>query len=270
MKIPCIPKTILSAVIASAFFTPDLFSLKENITSAATLPRTQTQPLFKYTLRKYLTQADIQRTGELEQELNRFFQYVQNLRTGRPLGLIKLDSDKVINFNRAISKLRDLVDSKVEITLSNKNLFSGLNFTSHASDEDGDYFQSIDFNRCVIRGPNGSGVNFDGSVLIGSDFSHSDVQGATFRGAIMDGNFTYADLRNTNLHLADCRKLKMQDVNLEGARLEGANLSGAELNGTNLTNTNLESAILENALYYSSTRFPAGFKPEEHIRRRFD
>ncbi|HHX5114180.1 pentapeptide repeat-containing protein [Listeria monocytogenes] len=61
-----------------------------------------------------------------------------------------------------------------------------------------------------------------------------------------------ADLKNTNLRLADLRGAYLSNANLRGANLRFADISNANLSNANLSNANLSIADLSNANLYNA------------------
>ncbi|GHU71762.1 hypothetical protein FACS189413_13910 [Bacteroidia bacterium] len=77
-----------------------------------------------------------------------------------------------------------------------------------------------------------------------------------------------AYLKNAKFFGAKLEGANFQEANLEGAGFKDANLKGAmffeaHLEGADLR-ADLGGANLEGAIYNKETRFPEGFKPEEH------
>jgi Pentapeptide repeats (8 copies) len=98
------------------------------------------------------------------------------------------------------------------------------------------------YDGCDMRGADWAGVNLTRVMLVGVDFRSASLRGACFRGA-----------------------------NLIGANLAGADLRGADLSGAALYMTEDEEPIclpnLQGARYDRHTRWPEGFRPEEHGAR---
>ncbi|WP_028313351.1 pentapeptide repeat-containing protein [Desulfatibacillum aliphaticivorans] len=123
------------------------------------------------------------------------------------------------------------------------------------------------------------------SDLTGADFTNGNLSGAKFSGGRFTGaDFLYADLTNARFFDVDLTRAFFLDANLTGAvfsrvdlknaeliggdfsmaRFNAADLSGATLFDADLTKTNLNKTKLIGTKYDKTTKFPDGFKPEEH------
>ena len=82
-------------------------------------------------------------------------------------------------------------------------------------------------------------LDYGKQSLVGSDFSGSDLNGATFYLTdLQDANLSGCDLQNATLYGA-----KLKDTNLSNSNLREVTLDSAVLDGTDLTNTNLEDSF---------------------------
>jgi uncharacterized protein YjbI with pentapeptide repeats len=77
--------------------------------------------------------------------------------------------------------------------------------------------------------------------LRGADLRETNLGIAQLNGADLSG----ANLMGANLEEADLNGANLEDINLEGAKLKGAKLAGANLRYSNLRNANLRQANLE-------------------------
>jgi hypothetical protein len=109
----------------------------------------------------------------------------------------------------------------------------------------------------LVKGPLGwvtpyrlNGVDLTGAHLEGVDLSFVTFSRACFIGA--------------NLGDAQLHKVRLWDCNLRGANLRRADLGEAELRGVNLADTQLFAVNLKGCVYDRFTRWPTGFRPEEH------
>jgi len=78
-------------------------------------------------------------------------------------------------------------------------------------------------------------VNFQDAILVGSNFSYTDLS---------KGNFNNANLENAILKGAN-----LQSVNFKSVSLIGADLSHADLRGANLENADLSRTVLDEAIW---------------------
>jgi uncharacterized protein YjbI with pentapeptide repeats len=141
-----------------------------------------------------------------------------------------------------------------------------------------------------IPGDSFEGMNVDGQELHralledikapNSSFRKTNLRGAFLTNSSFDGSdFTQANLVTTFLDKASLVKCKLLDcfaiscifkqTNLQHAVLDGANVAhadftGALLQGASMRCLHLEQATLTGAVYDQYTRWPSGFKPEEH------
>jgi len=82
-------------------------------------------------------------------------------------------------------------------------------------------------------------LDYGKQSLLGSDFSGSDLKGATFYLTdLQDANLSDCDLQNATLYGA-----KLKDTNLSNSNLREVTLDSAVLDGTDLSNTNLEDSF---------------------------
>jgi hypothetical protein len=93
------------------------------------------------------------------------------------------------------------------------------------------------------------GVDLTGAPLQGVDLSFKRFSRVCFTGA---------NLADAQLHGA-----RLWDCNLHRANLQRADLGEPELRGVNLADARLFAVNLRAARYDHSTRWPAGFRPEE-------
>lgn len=82
-------------------------------------------------------------------------------------------------------------------------------------------------------------MDYGKQSLPGTDFSGTDLQGATFYLTdLQDANLSDCDLRGASLYGA-----KLKDTKLSNSNLKEVTLDSAVLEGTDLTNTNLEDSF---------------------------
>ena len=82
-------------------------------------------------------------------------------------------------------------------------------------------------------------LDYGKQSLLGTDFSGSDLKGATFYLTdLQDANLSDCDLQNATLYGA-----KLKDTNLSNSNLREVTLDSAVLDGTDLSNTNLEDSF---------------------------
>lgn len=77
------------------------------------------------------------------------------------------------------------------------------------------------------------GASYHGAVLVSSNFSNHDLQGADFSNANLRG----ADFKCANLSGADFSNADLRGANLTNAKIDGANWENAKLNGIKNNNT---------------------------------
>lgn len=103
-------------------------------------------------------------------------------------------------------------------------------------------------------------AHLENAFLREAHLEYARLKDAHFEGAHLEG----AHLNGARLYGAHLEEAYLEEVNLEDAYLGGANLEGANLFGANLESAKLYGAHLEKARYNFDTKFPNGFKPEEH------
>ncbi len=82
-------------------------------------------------------------------------------------------------------------------------------------------------------------LDYGKQSLLGTDFSGSDLKGATFYLTdLQDANLSDCDLQNATLYGA-----KLKDTNLRNSNLREVTLDSAVLDGTDLSNSNLEDSF---------------------------
>lgn len=131
-------------------------------------------------------------------------------------------------------------------------------------------FQSIAYTTDVLKIPayqaqnaDLSGRNFEGANLSLADFTHSKLQGASFKNAILDytnlslADFSHADLTNTSLKLA-----LIEFTDLSSAK----GLSLAQLKEACITEIEPEAAN-QLGLDLTSYQAPSGCLLWEHVPR---
>lgn len=112
-------------------------------------------------------------------------------------------------------------------------------------------FSGIDFSYAVL------GLHFHQSNLCGARFDFADVEGQSFHDNLDGCSFRGADLRNADLADSNVRnccfdkaklsKASLNRSNLSNSSFINANLIGANLNGSNLQGCNFQGALFKNA-----------------------
>ena len=103
--------------------------------------------------------------------------------------------------------------------------------------------------------PAHAAMDYAKQVLIGADFSHSDLRETTFNLTnLRDANFAGADLRGASLFGA-----KLQDADFSAADLRDATLDSAIFEGTDLSFARLENAFAFNTKFKDVTIDGADF-----------
>ena len=144
------------------------------------------------------------------------------------------------------------------------------------------------------------GADLTRATITRTDFRGADLRHTTWRRALVEGSFRYADLSNADLResnfgLSDMRDARLRSVKagpvksagneLVGVAMDGVNFTGADLRGgdfrrallfgTVFTNADLRGADLRNtmfstkatwegAIYDDTTLFDGAFDPQEH------
>lgn len=91
------------------------------------------------------------------------------------------------------------------------------------------------------------------AAMAGTDYTHRDLKGATFKNAMLAGarftgsNLSNANFANTNLQGADFSRANLSGANFTNAQMTSVNLTGADLRGANLKNATLDQAIVTGA-----------------------
>lgn len=83
-----------------------------------------------------------------------------------------------------------------------------------------------------------TGVEFDDSILAGSNFSNSELNGAKFRHARMD----HSMLENSNMLAANFYGAEVRNAKMSGATLNAANLSRGVFSGGDFSRVNFQLA----------------------------
>jgi len=98
-------------------------------------------------------------------------------------------------------------------------------------------------------------INASSCVLIGVDFSNSDLSGAYMYGSIlMNSNMTGVKLSGTNLENCNLSGVNFSRNTINSVNFNGANMTGSHLNGTkfincDFTDTNLSMAYIQGAIF---------------------
>jgi Pentapeptide repeats (8 copies) len=121
--------------------------------------------------------------------------------------------------------------------------------------------------RVVKTAMPGIGQEWQGEALRHADWEHANLQQST----LIDCDLRDADLRQADLRGAILRGSDLRAANLAGADLRGSDLTGACLDcrrwPRRLLSPVRSPANLQGARYDRQTRWPAGFRPEEHGAR---
>ena len=110
-------------------------------------------------------------------------------------------------------------------------------------------------------------LDYGKQSLVGSDFSGSDLKGATvYLTDLQDANLSGCELQNATLYGA-----KLKDTNLSNSNLREVTLDSAVLDGTDLSNTNLEDSFaystkFENVKIHGAD-FTNVFLPRDIVRK---
>ena len=110
-------------------------------------------------------------------------------------------------------------------------------------------------------------LDYGKQSLVGSDFSGSDLKGATFYLTdLQDANLSGCDLQNATLYGA-----KLKDTNLSNSNLKEVTLDSAILDGTDLSNTNLEDSFAYSTKFENvkikGADFTNVFLPKDVVRK---
>jgi uncharacterized protein YjbI with pentapeptide repeats len=133
---------------------------------------------------------------------------------------------------------------------------------------------------CYLRGVDLGGMNLAEVKIVKADLSAANLRRALLRRAIL----TETKLNRALLPYADFSGADLRSTCLSGATLWATNLAGADLRGADLSGiepcmdyaapiTSLhyfdweEHLTIRGAHYDRFTRWPAGFRPEEHGAR---
>ena len=88
-------------------------------------------------------------------------------------------------------------------------------------------------------------LDYGKQTLIGSDFSNTDLKGATFYlSDLQDADFSGSDLQGASFFDA-----KLEDADLSNTNLKNVTMDSAILNGADLSNSILEGAFAFNAKF---------------------
>ncbi|RLG20170.1 hypothetical protein DRN67_00690 [Candidatus Micrarchaeota archaeon] len=137
--------------------------------------------------------------------------------------------------------------------LSNTRL-SGANFSfTNLRNAHLQYGQVYDMRGISFVGANMEGADLTNMIITGiGDFSGANLTGATMRRAhlefaLLNANFTGADLAQARVLSADLRGANLRGANLTEAMMSGANLQKSNLRGAEMTGAVLEHANLQGA-----------------------
>ena len=118
------------------------------------------------------------------------------------------------------------------------------------------------------------GVNFTGATLAGTNFSNSELFGATLANVRASGaNFASAEVTASNLSGGDFSNADFSNASLDGARLTGGSFSRADFSNASLRRTDIRGADLSGARGLTqdqiseacgdgSTRLPGRLSPQ--------
>jgi hypothetical protein len=188
--------------------------------------------------------SELQRVGVVVEEANRAVEEAEKeLLTAKTAGEIAAAERKL---SLATSKKQMLLEAPKAPPLTPAALRAGVVKEKQLS---GLVMKGADLSRMALLYRNLRESDFSGSQICGGNFQGSDLRGANFEKADLTGvSFYEADLRGAKLNGAKLLKAGFQE-----ARLEGADLSEAALEEVDLR-----------ATYDTSTKWPVGFKPDEH------
>ena len=114
-------------------------------------------------------------------------------------------------------------------------------------------------NGLVLSGEDLRGARFPYKELRGANFSDSDLTGATFQGSdLRAALFVGANLTSTRFFESDLR-----GVDFSGAVLRETQLLQARLEGADLSLAKIEADSDFRATYDQTTKWPAGFNPDD-------
>jgi len=101
-------------------------------------------------------------------------------------------------------------------------------------------------------------------------YTNADFSGASLsqrhwaHGRLNNVDFQYADLHGSDLRGANLSHTCLRGTDLRGADLRGACLVSTNLCEANLREARLDGVRLDGAMYSDETRWPRGFRPEQH------
>ncbi len=205
---------------------------------------------------------------------------------------VKMENSTFENANFSGVEMRQPIMKKASFIKSN---FQNAKIT-HANIED-TTFSNADFTGAFFAYSIGRNVDFKSSIFKGAkfffkEFDNIDLSKADFTNAMphrLDGmklegtklnkiqraefgedpSYESIDLSGFDLSGSDLRGVNLKAVKFVNTDLSGANLTWSHdkqvnLQGADLTGAKLEGALLFFAYYDCHTKFPEGFKPEDH------
>jgi uncharacterized protein YjbI with pentapeptide repeats len=106
-------------------------------------------------------------------------------------------------------------------------------------------FDGCDLSNVVLRGSTLRDVTFEGTKLLGVDWTVLTVAAhLVFRRSVLSlGNFTSMDLRKWVLDHCTARELELAHANLAEADLRGTDFAGSRFLKTNLTKADFRQAV---------------------------
>ncbi|MDA0939160.1 MAG: pentapeptide repeat-containing protein, partial [Proteobacteria bacterium] len=209
-----------------------------------------------------LRQAEIMHPNKLVVPVGDFFYEGKSYQTITGLNLSKLDLSGV-NFARVTFKDcqfdgTNLTGASFETAVLKDSSFVGAELTD--ANLIGLFGDNINFTKALMPRvrmmySNFNNSNFEGALLYSADLMGSNIENSSLKKAIADR----ADLERVNLRYVDAQYVKMRKAHLKKAVLDGdfsyADLTGAVMEGITANKAKFTEAVLEDAnLKYANLR----------------
>ncbi|MGO4106336.1 pentapeptide repeat-containing protein [Paenibacillus sp. YAF4_2] len=166
------------------------------------------------------------------------FQYSDQKYTGVDFGSQDLRYGELISctFNRC-----SFVNGSLEELISMNCRFIECDFRGALLN--GSIHKESAFDNCNFNGANLFVAKFEACKMTGSDFSGSTLDGIS----IIQGDWSYTNLRHSNLVKQDLCGIKFHEADLSGANLEKADLRDCDLTMAVLSKAKLHGADVRGA-----------------------
>lgn len=173
-----------------------------------------------------------------------------NLATQNAWSSVKCDRWLVRNLDHLNLRQTNLVDPEKLARI--EKLSSERNRPPNEGERTRD-FRGRNFDCAILEGTNLRRADFSNTQIVGANFRHAELEGAIFDEAMLRGtNFQSvraqsSSFYNAQLQGAELAYAMLQDALFFGSQLQGADFHAAQLQWATLQNSGLEAALLSEA-----------------------